>query len=216
MGESQQKYPLEFEPQCPQFRWMQACLGGWQFGEQRLIATIVRILGGDSLCVEVGAGDGHELPVTIHDIYEARPSDCILVEIDDARKRQLSLMYSAGRILSCIDWSNLYRECQSPDLIVIDIDGKDSVIMRNMLNAGVRPRMLVCEHLDRMYSISATSPDPLPEWILGAKTETGHTIQDTAETLHWIASKYGYERIGWNRCNSFFVRRDLFPLMFMG
>ena len=101
-------------------------------------------------------------------------------------------------------------------LVVIDIDGRDSIVMREMLDAGCRPALIVCEHMDRHYSIGTTAPSPIPEWLLGTKTEHGHTIQDTAETLHWMAAKYGYERIGLNRCNSFFVRKDLFPLLFRG
>jgi len=83
-----------------------------------------------------------------------------------------------------------------------------------MLEAGCRPALLVVEHMDRHYSIGTTLPNPIPEWLLGTQLMTYHQIQDTAETLQWIAAKYGYERIGLNRCNSFFVRKDLFPLLF--
>jgi hypothetical protein len=97
---------------------------------------------------------------------------------------------------------------------VIDIDGSDSVVMREMLQAGVRPALLVVEHFDRHYPIATSFPDPIPQWMLGIKLESGHAIQDTAETLHAIAGKFGYERIGFNRCNSFFVRRELFTALF--
>jgi hypothetical protein len=86
--------------------------------------------------------------------------------------------------------------------------------MREMLQAGVRPALLVVEHFDRHYPIATSFPDPIPQWMLGIKLESGHAIQDTAETLHAIAGKFGYERIGFNRCNSFFVRRELFGKLF--
>jgi hypothetical protein len=82
--------------------------------------------------------------------------------------------------------------------------------MRDMLKAGVRPELLVVEHFDNHYPIGSTLPDTIPPWMLGIKLASGHAIQDTADTLQAIAGQYGYERIGWNRCNSYFVRSDKF------
>jgi hypothetical protein len=213
VGKSERQFPLEFQPQCHQFRWMLDHLGGWQFGEQDLIPAILDALNLTSgWCIEYGAGDGVTLPLTIDRICKADPSRCILVEIDSERRRSLWKLYQDATISESINWSNFDPDTSS--IVVIDIDSRDSVVMRQMLDAGCRPALIVCEHMDRHYSIGTTLPNPIPEWLLGTITEHGHAIQDTAETLQWIAGKYGYERIGLNRCNSFFVRSDLFPLLF--
>ena len=136
----------------------------------------------------------------------------MLVEIDDSRRERLKVQYPKALVSKSIQWSTCIGEHIA--VVVIDIDGSDSVIMRQMLDAGCRPALIVCEHMDRNYSIGTSSPNPIPDWLLGTELKTGHIIQDTAETLHWMAGKYGYERIGLNRCNSFFVRRELFTRLF--
>lgn len=216
MGETEQRFPLEFEPQCPQFAWLQKHLGGWQFGEQDLIPVILDTIGASGMFVEVGAGNGDSLPVTIDRMYARAPLACVLVEIDAESRDSLRELYDHATIVEKISWTEIARSDRQLAVVVIDVDGRDSVIMRGMLDAGCRPCLIVCEHMDRHYSIGTTMPHTIPEWLLGAKLQTGHCIADTAETLHAIANKYAYERIGLNRCNSFFVRRDLFPLLFCG
>lgn len=216
MGETgPQEFPMEFQPQCYQFRWMLNHLGGWQFGEQELIPALLDVIDANEDCgpyVEIGAGDGDVLPLTIDRMYAKQPGWCRLVEVDDERRALLKQRYPKAACYKHMDFGPLCGP--EPAVVVIDIDGLDSVVMRDMLDSGCRPSLIVCEHMDRHYSIGTTAPNPIPEWLLGTITEHGHTIQDTAETLHWMAAKYGYERIGFNRCNSFFVRKDLFPLLF--
>jgi hypothetical protein len=100
------------------------------------------------------------------------------------------------------------------NVVVIDIDGQDSVVMREMFEAGVRPTLIVVEHMDRHFPIGTSIPDTIPQWMLGLKLKSGHAIQDTAETLHAIAAQNGYERIGFNRCNSFFVVKERYTDLF--
>lgn len=208
MGE-QREYPLDFEPQCPQFNWMRNHLGGWQFGEQDLIPEILRVIGANGMCIEYGAGDGETLPLTIDRMYQVGRS-CHLVEIDEDRQARLKLQYDAADVSSSFEWV----AGSTPAVVVIDIDGQDSIVMRQMLDARCRPALIVCEHMDRHYNIGTTAPHTVPQWLLGMELKSGHMIQDTAETLHWIAGEMGYERIGLNRCNSFFVRKDLFSRLF--
>ncbi len=213
MGEGPREFPLDFEPQCPPLAWLVEYLDGWQFGEQGLIDAIADTLGlASGWCIEYGAGDGVNLPLTIDRICKRDPSRCVLVEIDPVRRDELKTLYPDAGIFSTFDWNSKYLD--NADIVVIDIDGSDSVVMREMFAAGVRPALLVVEHMDRHFPICTSLPTSIPEWMLGIKLESGHAIQDTAETLHAIAGKYGYERIGMNRCNSFFVRKDLFPLLF--
>ncbi len=191
-------------------------LSGWQFGEQELIPAILKAIDADGDCVEYGAGDGESLPLTIEQMYKSG-NICWLIEIDDNRRSQLKAKYPLAVVEKDLNWKAFTETCRSDEgvsLVVIDIDGRDSIVMREMLDSGCRPALLVVEHFDRYYSIGTTLPSPIPEWLLGQQLISHHDIQDTAETLQWIAAKYGYERIGLNRCNSFFVRRDLFPLLF--
>jgi hypothetical protein len=202
-----------FTPQCPHLAWMVEHLDGWQFGEQGLIPAILKALRLSSgLFIEFGAGDGVSLPITIAEMYRQDPLACVLVEIDESRRESLRSLYPLATILKTLNWDTKYID--ESNVVVIDIDGSDSVVMREMLQAGVRPALLVVEHFDRHYPIATSFPDPIPQWMLGIKLESGHAIQDTAETLHAIAGKFGYERIGFNRCNSFFVRRELFTALF--
>jgi hypothetical protein len=210
MGESVKK---DFTSQCHHLRWLTEHLDGWQFGEQGLIdaiAAALKLTAG--MWIEYGAGDGQQLPLTIERFCDKNPSFCVLVEIDPVRQLKLKTRYPEAAVTKTIDWNCGYLD--QPDVVVIDIDGSDSVVMREMLEAGVRPTLLVVEHLDNHYPIGTSTPDPIPEWMLGMKFESGHAIQDTAETLHAMAAQHGYERIGFNRCNSFFVVAERYMDLF--
>lgn len=208
MGE--QLFQKDFTPQCPHLAWLVEHLGGWQFGEQGLIQAIVDVLGIKGDCVEYGAGDGESLPLTIDRMYQ-KGSISWLVEIDESRRTQLKEKYPLAIVEKSLNWKACSDSTDDGlSVVVIDIDGSDSIVMREMLQANVRPALLVVEHFDRHYPVATSFPDPIPQWMLGIKLESRHAIQDTAETLHAIAGKFGYERIGFNRCNSFFVRRELF------
>jgi hypothetical protein len=200
---------LDFTPQCHHLRWLCDHLDGWQFGDQGLIESIVTTLRSDGIAIEYGAGDGLQLPLTIDRLYQAGMK-CRLVEIDDARRDSIRNVYQNASASKSLCWKMFVEQCIDVSVVVIDIDGQDSVVMREMLKAGVRPELLVVEHFDNHFPIGTTTPDTIPPWMLGLKLQSGHAIQDTAETLHAIAGQYGYERIGWNRCNSYFVRGDKF------
>jgi hypothetical protein len=203
----------DFTPQCHHLRWLSDHLNGWQFGDQGLIEAIVNTLQPAGIAIEYGAGDGVELPLTIDRLYQAGRK-CRLVEIDHARRDSLRLIYPNATASKSLNWRMYVDEGIDVSVVVIDIDSHDSVVMREMLDDGVRPELLVVEHMDRHFPIGTTLPDVIPQWMLGMKLESGHAIQDTAETLHAIAGRYGYERVGFNRCNSYFVRGDKFLNLF--
>jgi hypothetical protein len=204
-----QQYPMEFTPDSPRMRWLCEHLSGWQFGDQGLIEAIAKTLQSDGIAIEYGAGDGVELPLTIDRLYQAGMK-CRLVEIDDRRRDSLRELYPDATASKSLKWRIFVDEGIDISAVIIDIDSHDSVIMRQMLDAGVRPELLVVEHMDRHFPILTTRPAPMPEWMLGLRLHSGHAIQDTAETLQEIAREYGYDRIGMNRCNSYFVRGDRF------
>lgn len=206
------KFEPEFTPQNPYLGWLCHRLSGWQFGEQGLLAEIANQVNVCGYAIEYGAGDAKSLPLSLESFCERWQQDCVLVEIEPQRRLMLAEAYPKATVIEAVNWkeySDLFVA-----IVVIDIDGKDSVVMRQMLAAGVRPDILMVEHMDRHYPIASASPEPLPEWALGLKLESGHSLQDTAETIHAIAAKSGYERVGFNRCNSVFVRRDLYPILF--
>lgn len=210
MGE---RIPMEFTAQCHQLKWLRNYLSGWQFGEQGLLRSIYDALKlQDGTVIEYGAGDGETLPVTVDVFYRCLGVASIYVEIDDEKRMALHRKYPLAAVKSYIYWPGFHD--LRPNVVVIDIDGRDSVVMREMLAACVRPTLLVVEHMDRHVPIATTAPQPIPEWLLGQKLKSGHSIQDTAETLHQIALHNGYERIGWNRCNSFFVVKERFQELF--
>ena len=198
----------EFVPQCHHLRWLCEHLDGWQFGDQGLIKAIAEHLKLSGEGVEYGAGDGELLPLTIDPYYDAG-KQCTLVEINAERRESLTACYSGAVVCATLNWASAFKKAQ-PSIVVIDIDGLDSVVMRDMFQSGVRPEILVVEHMDNHYPIGTTNAAFIPEWLLGQKLQSGLTIQDTAETLHAIAAKYGYERICVNRCNSYFARNDVF------
>jgi hypothetical protein len=200
---------MEFTPQCHHLRWLCDHLDGWQFGDQGLIEAIVNALSTNGIAIEYGAGDGETLPLAIERLYDAGMK-CFLYEIDSNRRDQLRKRYPNAWVDKTTNWKNF----PEANVVVIDIDSYDSVVMREMLDAGVRPELLVVEHMDRHFPIGTTSSAPIPQWMLGLKLASGHAIQDTAETLHAIATANGYERIGFNRCNSFFVVRERFGELF--
>lgn len=203
------QYPMEFIPDSPRMRWLCEHLSGWQFGDQGLIEAIAKTLQSDGIAIEYGAGDGVELPLTIDRLYD-RGRTCWLAEIDEIRRASLQKLYPKATIEKTIVWQEFAKLDWPVAVVVIDIDSHDSVIMRQMLDAGVRPDLLVVEHMDRHFPIGTTRPSPMPEWMLGLRLHSGHAIQDTAETLQEIAGRCGYDRIGVNRCNSYFVRGDRF------
>jgi hypothetical protein len=143
-----------------------------------------------------------------------RGRTCWLAEIEKTRRESLRGVYPKATIEKAIDWPKFLELGWPVAVAVIDIDSHDSVVMRDMLTAGVRPELLVVEHFDNHFPIGPCAGQAVPEWMLGLKLASGHAIQDTAETLHRIATINGYERIGWNRCNSFFVVKDRFTDLF--
>jgi len=205
---------LDFTPQCHHLRWLCDHLDGWQFGDQGLIEAICSALKTKGDCVEYGAGDGDSLPLTIDRMYHIG-NVCWAVEIDESKQIKLEEKYPLAIVKKSLNWKACEDAAENGlAVVVIDIDGQDSFVMRQMLQAGVRPTLLVVEHFDNHYPIGTSASRAIPEWMLGLKLETGHAIQDTAETLHAIATANGYERIGFNRCNSFFVVKERFTDLF--
>lgn len=158
-------YPLDFTPQCPQVAWLAEHLGGWQFGEQDLLMAVMNKLEVFSeyadlfRCIEIGAGDGEELPLTIQRFYEAG-TECLLFESVDKRRVAISKKYPLAKV----DGAFYGQELPPSVLVVIDIDSHDSQIMQQVMKRD-RPAVVVCEHMDRRYPIGTSAPlEKAYEW----------------------------------------------------
>ena len=188
--------------------WLSSHAGGWQFGEQGILCEIAEcFFDYKPLCIEIGAGDGEGLPLTIEPFYRAECS-CDLFEIDESKRKKLLEKYPKAGVFD--EW----RPEATPncDLVVIDVDGEDSAIMRQLLKVE-SPCLLMVEHFDSLHPVASVSGEPLPSWCLGITLQGGFRLQDSAESLKRIAADFGYDRIGTTRVNSIFVRRDLYRLI---
>ena len=211
-------FPNGFTPENPHLACLCDHLDGWQFGEEGLLEAVIAAVGSPAGClIEYGAGDGDKLPLTLDRLYQKslamveRKFDFILVENDLKSRESLKPKYPLAEAVETLSWGHFSRHAVTA--VIIDIDGQDSLVMRDMLSAGVRPVVLMVEHFDRNYPVASTSSMPLPEWALGLELNQGYKLQDSAEVLYRIAHQAGYERIGMTRCNSLFVRRDRYPAL---
>jgi hypothetical protein len=191
--------------------WLQPHCTGWQFGEQGLLTAIANLIGGVGRAVEIGAGDGETLPLTIEPFYNGGVP-CLLFEEDEQRQAKLREKFFDAEI--CGKYTSNTWQPYRNELVVIDIDSFDSEVMRQVLaSIGKSVAVLMVEHFDMCHVSQAVSDQPVPSWLLGKKLSDGFTIQDTAPALLNIANQFGFKRVGLSRVNSVFVRSDLYPLL---
>lgn len=191
--------------------WLENHCGGWQFGEQRLLAAISQLIDGVGRAVEIGAGDGHELPLTVEPFY-ASGVPCVLYEADQQRRLKLCHRYPNATIRGEYKPSDK-DELVKNELVIIDIDGIDSHAMEEELTRNPNIAILMVEHFDLCCDLRPQSSERVPYWLLGQKIKGGFAIQDTANALLHIAKRFDFQRVGVSRVNSIFVRSDLYPLL---
>ena len=194
----------------PEFEWLCKETGGWQFGEQRILLAIGAAIGTtDGQCVEIGAGNGESLPLTIEPFYYSG-NPCLLYEADGESLGMLVVRYPMAmhRGMFLGFGMNGSPIDSFPLVIVIDVDGLDSMIMEEVLSECT-PYILMVEHFDRCHPVDKKTSQRIPDWLLGEKLEQNFTIQDNAETLKAIAAEFSYTRLGTTRVNSIFVHDSL-------
>lgn len=208
-------------PVAGRFDWLHASAynGGWQYGEQGVLADLFERIGTtNKYVVEFGAGDGGSLPLTcgrlIDDGWKA-----LLIEGDASHSVHLKDRYGPGvtvltemvgiegetSIDAILDRADAPRE---PDLMVIDVDGTDYHILESM--EGHYPRVLVVEHHDLEWigeEADANEPPPPAECgkSLGSGNQSGFVLQASAKALCKLADAMGYVRVFTSRVNSVFV-----------
>jgi len=191
-----------FVPDDERFAWLSNHASGWQFGEQGILVALADAIDPAGQCVEIGAGDGEGLPLTIDPFYH-RGNECVLFEIDRVSLGKLIVKYPRadhyGEFSGTIDGFS-----KKLLLVVIDIDGYDINAMRECLTQ-CQPAVLMVEHFDKTHQRHCDEPDEPAPWTLGLRIEGGFTIQANAATLLRVAKNFGYTRIGTTRVNSIFA-----------
>lgn len=204
------EYPTDFRADNPYLRWLEHRAGGWQFGERGVLAAMAAAIDQAGVCVEIGAGNGDSLPLTLEPFYAAG-RECFLFEMDEPSQAMLAERFPDAKILGAfVPQSELPTNIE---VCVIDVDGVDGQIMDHVLSDH-SPRVVMVEHMDRHFIVESTSVEPLPAWACGLPIEGGFNAQDSAEALLAKAWRHGYERVGLSRCNSIFVRGDLYSRLF--
>ncbi len=195
-----------FTPDSPEFEWLRSRASGWQFGEQGILAAITARLGDQGQCVEIGAGNGHGLPLTIHHFYE-RGLPCVLFEANPASLASLRDIYPNAIIRGRFDRDAMSVIDPEPLLCVVDVDGEELGIMRALLRR-TRPMVLMVEHMDTCCPHTTDDIGGIPSWLLGLRVDQTWVIQHNAHTIYHEAKANGYARLGQTRVNSIFVRGE--------
>jgi hypothetical protein len=191
----------------PEFEWLTETSGGWQFGEQGILVALANTINQPGQCVEIGAGDGERLPLTIEPFYNYG-LDCVLYEKDSESLTKLHEKFPKANLRAAFALNTSCHLSDNVMLCVIDVDSIDSVIMEQILTFQ-KPRMLMVEHFDKCHPANTENVNRVPKWLLGCVIDGGFTIQDNAETLFSIACDFNYTRLGTTRVNSIFVHDSL-------
>jgi hypothetical protein len=195
-----------FVPEWPYLSWLVSHASGWQFGEQGILIALADTINPDGQCVEIGAGDGEGLPLTIDPFYR-RGNDCVLFEADAVSLGKLVIKYPKSRLCGKFDQLGLNWIDQNASVVVIDVDGHDMQIMCEVL-ASKTPAILMVEHFDKCHPLNCNDMIQLPSWVLGMSLEHNFTLQNNAATLDVFAGRFGYRRVGTTRVNSIFVHKS--------
>jgi hypothetical protein len=187
----------------PAFEWLTEKSGGWQFGEQGILVALANLINQPGQCVEIGAGNGEGLPLTIEPFYNYG-LDCVLFEKNADSIKKLAAKFPKAELRGEFNLDTRVLVDANVMLCVIDVDSIDSIIMEQVL-AFDTPLILMVEHFDQCHRGNTSDIERVPAWLLGCVIDGGFTIQDNAETLNAIAANYNYTRLGTTRVNSIFV-----------
>lgn len=205
-------------PSADRFKWLEASAfnGGWQYGEQGVLAEIFSVIGTtDRVAVEFGAGDGSMLPLTCGRLIDEGWRG-VLIEGNASSCEALREQYRdrATVINRVVGWkgedtidrivSEYVRE--PTDLMVIDVDSTDWYIFESMT---LRPRVVVVEHMDLEFlgpeSDAETPPEPAK---CGNQLKDGFVLQASARCVRALGESKGYVAVFASRVNTIFVIAD--------
>ena len=191
----------------PEFEWLTEKSGGWQFGEQGILVALANAINQPGQCVEIGAGDGEGLPLTIEPFYN-HGLDCVLYEKNSESLKKLHEKFPKANLRAAFALNTSCHFSDNVMLCVIDVDSIDSLIMEHFLR-NHRTSVLMVEHFDECHPGNVAEVGRVPAWLLGREIDGGFKIQDNAETLFSMACDFNYTRLGTTRVNSIFVHDSL-------
>jgi hypothetical protein len=194
------------------FEWLEEHLSGWQFGEQGLLVKLAEGLEGT--CMEIGAGDGTELPLTLEP-FLAAGWKLNVYEADAQKREKLAeylLQYKSFGIFGKFERHSAANMVSNPRVVVIDVDSCDGYIMDEILTYA-RPSILMVEHYDLAGPFVTGEQDfdkPVPRWLCGMPTKWGFIVQFHHAALDVIAIENGYAPVARTRVNSIYLKSDLY------
>lgn len=155
--------------------------------------------------VEIGAGDGGELPLTLEPFL----GQCkvIAYEADDEARSGLAAKYGANLTIRGMFTNGWELQKDGPDIVVVDVDGIESIFMRSVLENS-NPRVLMVEHYDKAAPFMAGKSqmeEKVPQWLLGMPLFNGFCIQAPSEHLDVIGQEFGYKPVFRTRFNSIYA-----------
>jgi len=197
------------------FEWLADYATGWQFGEQGMLVALMEMAienyDFDKVCVEIGAGDGLSLPLTLEPFVKAG-WHLHAYEMNASNRASLGevlLQYNAFSIHGAFDNDSTIPDNAS--LVVIDVDSIDEYIMTKALK-NCSPVVLMVEHYDIAGPHVTGASDfhkQVPRWLCGMPLFNEFRIQARHERLDDIASYNGYSPVARTRVNSIYIKDEI-------
>ena len=191
------------------WQYLEKYATGWQLGEQGVLAHLVWTCGKCGEVVEIGGGNGVDLPLSLATSHG--PTHPLTVyEADDEARASLEAVYPDATIRGMFTAASIAELPRNPAAIVIDVDGPDIILMGAILAAGIAPYVLMVEHYDLCGPRAADLLGVPPPWLLGmlVADENGQAwcIQAPQIPIINLAQSHGYEPVAYTRYNTIFVK----------
>lgn len=198
----------------------------WEFsafsqnGEDGVIDYLLSLIHRPNRCfIEVGASDGLENNSSL--LAYGKKYDGVMVEADPFK------CGNAERFLQPLNWSVTYlnlraspetaadvlraSRCHDPDFFSLDIDGNDYFVLRALLEAGMRPKVICVEYNSAFGPDAALSVPYAPE--AGSLPSDPLRLHYGVSVAGWralLAGAHGYRfvTVETRGVNAFFVDPD--------
>ena len=191
--------------------WLRPHQGGWQFGESGLLQALCdRMKIACPTVVEIGGGDGNNIPTNIQFFRQATG---IVYESDKDRRRVLRGNLDAMKLGAAVEVAGEFkigvdRLPDGVDVLIVDVDGLGTRSSKEIVKSdGARlPPILMVEHHDLCDVTRWVGPDIAPPELAG-KPINGFSFQSTINAIKRLVLDH-YEPIVVTRVSSIYVRRD--------
>ena len=193
------------------FAWLDDHADGWQFGETGFLKAICDRIGVDQ-AVEIGAGDGDTLPLTLKFLHD-QGVPTLLFEKDKESRNRLRLHFPLAEVRG--EWlldKPAVSSVSTSACVVIDVDSVDYHIAESIACKYLdgSPKVICIEHYDHCGPNARDAYGVPPPWLLGQQlAEGGFIIQAGSAEIEDMMRRYCYVLAGVSRINSVYVRSDL-------